>query len=152
RGDQLQRQIYLIAESDRDDRRVLDSTNENGVGFDAVWNDDFHHPLHVMLTGERAAYFQDYCGGVNDLAQSWREGFVYTGQYSHYRQHHHGSPSRDIPAKRFIVFAQNHDQVGNRTIGDRLSHIVSFEKAKLAAGTVMLSPYLPMIFMGEEFA
>lgn len=152
RADQLQRQIYLIAESDRDDRRILDSATENGFGFDAIWNEDFHHPLHVMLTGEREAYFQDFCGGVQDLAQAWREGFVYTGQYSPYRKHRHGSPSRDIPAKRFIVFTQNHDQVGNRTIGERLSQIVSFEKTKLAAGTVLLSPYVPMIFMGEEYA
>jgi maltooligosyltrehalose trehalohydrolase len=152
RADQLQRQIYLIAESDRDDRRILDSTTANGFGFDAVWNDDFHHPLHVMLTGEREAYFQDFCGGVDDLAQAWREGFVYTGQYSEYRKHHHGSPSRDLPGKRFIVFAQNHDQVGNRTAGERLTQLISFEKAKLAAGTILLSPYVPMIFMGEEYA
>jgi maltooligosyltrehalose trehalohydrolase len=151
RAEQLQRQIHLIAESDRDNRRVLDSTTENGFGFDAVWNDDFHHSLHVMLTGEREGYFQDFCGGVQDLAQAWREGFVYTGQYSPYRKHHHGSPSRDIPGKRFIVFTQNHDQVGNRTVGERISHLVSFEKAKLAAGTVLLSPYVPMIFMGEEY-
>lgn len=152
RGDKLQRLVYLFAENDRDDRRILAATNENGFGYDAVWDDDFHHAMHVMLTGETAAYFQDFRGGVEDLAKAWREGFVYTGQYSEYRKHHHGSPSTDIPGKRFIVFVQNHDQIGNRTVGDRLSHSISFEKVKLAAGTVLLSPFVPMIFMGEEYA
>jgi maltooligosyltrehalose trehalohydrolase len=152
RADKLERRLYLIAENDRDDRRILASPQENGFGYDAVWNDDFHHSMHVMLTGEREAYFQDFCGGVENLAQAWREGFLYTGQYSEYRKHHHGSPSRDLPGKRFVVFTQNHDQVGNRTIGDRLTHIVSLEKAKLAAGTVLLSPYVPLLFMGEEYA
>jgi maltooligosyltrehalose trehalohydrolase len=122
-----------------------------GWGFDAVWNDDFHHSLHVLLTGERDAYYQDFCG-VDDLAGAYREGFLYSGQYSKYRRKRYGISSRQIPAKRFVVFSQNHDQVGNRSVGDRLSQSLSLEQLKLAAGTVLLSPYIPLLFMGEEYA
>jgi maltooligosyltrehalose trehalohydrolase len=121
-----------------------------GWGFDAVWNDDFHHSLHVLLTGERDGYYEDF-SGIDDLAGCFREGFLYGGKYSKYRQRRHGSSSKQIPAKRFVVCAQNHDQVGNRRVGDRLAQLVSFDQLKLAAGTVLLSPYIPLLFMGEEY-
>ncbi len=104
---------------------------------DAQWNDDFHHCLRTLLTGERTGYYEDY-GEFAQLVKAYREGFVYSGEYSTFRRRRHGSSSRDIPAERFVVFAQNHDQVGNRMFGDRLSEVVSFEELKLAAGLVIL--------------
>jgi maltooligosyltrehalose trehalohydrolase len=144
------RRIYLIAESNLNDARVIQPLEAAGYGFDAQWNDDFHHALHVLLTGEKTGYYRDF-GELDHLAKAFREGFVYSGAYSAYRKRRHGNSSRDIPASRFVVFAQNHDQVGNRMRGDRLSCLVRFEALKLAAGTVILSPFVPLLFMGEEY-
>jgi maltooligosyltrehalose trehalohydrolase len=147
----LNRHVYMIGESDANDRRVIRSPESGGYGLDAQWNDDFHHSLHVLLTGERNGYYRDF-GRLQQLVKAFREGFVYSGEYSPYRQRRHGSPSRDIPADHFVVFAQNHDQVGNRMLGERLSQLISFEGLKVAAGVVLLSPFIPLIFMGEEYA
>jgi maltooligosyltrehalose trehalohydrolase len=146
----LGRKAYLIGESAANDARLIRSREQGGFGLDAQWNDDFHHSLHALLTGEQAGYYRDF-GQLEHLAKAFREGFVYSGQYSPYRQRRHGTSSRDIPADRFVVFAQNHDQVGNRMKGERLSRLVSFEALKLAAGIVLLSPFIPLIFMGEEY-
>jgi maltooligosyltrehalose trehalohydrolase len=148
---QLGRDVYLIPEDNRNDARVVSPRELGGWQFDAVWNDDFHHSLRVVLTGEQDAYYQDF-HGVDDLAGAYRDGFLYSGQYSKYRRKRYGISSKRIPAKRFVVFSQNHDQVGNRSVGDRLSQSLSFEQLKLAAGTVLLSPYIPLLFMGEEYA
>lgn len=148
---ELGRDVYLIPEDNRNAARVVESPEVGGWGFDSVWNDDFHHSLHVLLTGERDAYYQDF-HGVDDLAGAYRDGFVYSGQYSKYRRKRYGISSKRVPAKRFVVFSQNHDQVGNRSVGDRHSQSLSFEQLKLAAGTVLLSPFIPMLFMGEEYA
>jgi maltooligosyltrehalose trehalohydrolase len=102
------------------------------------------------LTGERAGYYQDF-GKLSHLRKALEQGFVYAGDYSRYRQRRHGSSSADVPASRFVVFAQNHDQVGNRMLGERLSQLVSFQALKLAAGAVLLSPFIPLLFMGEEY-
>jgi maltooligosyltrehalose trehalohydrolase len=147
---QLDRRIYLIAESDLNDTRIIRSRLVGGYGLDAQWNDDFHHALHTILTGERRGYYQDF-GQLRNLAKAFREGFVYSGEYSPHRRRRHGNPSRDIPAHQFVVFAQNHDQVGNRMRGERLSELVCLERTKLAAGVVLLSPFIPLIFMGEEY-
>ncbi len=145
------RKRYLIAESDLNDVRILDSRDRNGFGIDAQWCDDLHHALHALLTGERSGYYQDF-GHVEDLVKALREGFVYCWNFSKYRKRHHGSSSLGIPASKFIIFSQNHDQVGNRPLGERLSRLLSFEALKLAAGVTILSPYIPQIFMGEEYA
>jgi maltooligosyltrehalose trehalohydrolase len=144
-----ERKLYLIAESDLNDSRVIKPRELGGYGFDAQWCDDFHHALHTLLTGENTGYYCDF-GSVGDLAKSLRGGFVYTGQYSCYRKRNHGNSSKDRPAAQFVVFSQNHDQVGNRMLGERLSSLASFEALKLAAGNVLLSPYIPLLFMGEE--
>jgi maltooligosyltrehalose trehalohydrolase len=146
----LNRRIHLIAESALNDTRIVRSRDLGGFALDAQWNDDFHHSLHTLLTEERAGYYKDY-NGLADLARAWSEGFVYSGQYSSFRQRAHGNSSRNIPARRFVVFSQNHDQVGNRLRGNRLSRQVDFEKLKLAAGVVLLSPFIPLLFMGEEY-
>jgi maltooligosyltrehalose trehalohydrolase len=144
------RMVYLIPESDLNDARIVTPAEEGGYGLDAQWSDDFHHALHCLLTGERDGYYADF-GGIEPMARAFTDGFVYSGQYSAYRKRRHGNRSRHLPAGKFIVFAQNHDQVGNRMRGDRLSTLVSFESLKLAAGVVLLSPFLPLLFMGEEY-
>lgn len=146
----LGRRVYLIAESDRNDPRAIRPPEVNGWGLDATWNDDLHHAVHVLLTGESGGYYADF-SGLDDLARAYRDAFVYTGQYSRFRQRRHGAPGKDIPAERFVVFVQNHDQVGNRKLGERLSALVSFEQLKFAAGAVLLSPFIPLLFMGEEY-
>ncbi|MEY2983423.1 MAG: hypothetical protein RLZZ568_40, partial [Cyanobacteriota bacterium] len=118
--------------------------------LDAQWCDDFHHALHVRLTGEQQGYYQDF-EDRRCLITAYRQRFVYDWKYSPFRQRHHGSNAQDCPAQQFVVFSQNHDQVGNRLLGDRLSQLVSFEGLKLAASAVLLSPYIPLLFMGEEY-
>jgi len=144
------RQVHLIAESALNDTRLIRVPEQGGFGLDAQWNDDFHHALHTLLTGEQTGYYQDF-GTLHPLAKTFREGFAYSGEYSSFRRRRHGRSSKDIPAQRLVVFAQNHDQVGNRMKGERLSVSVSFEALKLSAGCVLLSPFVPLLFMGEEY-
>lgn len=146
----LGRNIYVIAESALNDPRVVASPDIGGHGLDAQYNDDFHHALHTLLTSENRGYYQDF-GQFGQMVKAFSEGFVYSGEYSPYRERRHGRRSNDIPPGRFVVCAQNHDQVGNRMKGDRLSTLLPLEKLTLAAGLVILSPYLPLIFMGEEY-
>jgi maltooligosyltrehalose trehalohydrolase len=145
-----ERLVHLIPESAANDRRLLRPRELGGHGFDAVWNDDFHHALRTLLVEDRDGYYQDY-GSFVHLERAFREGFVYSGQYSSYRRRRHGTSSKDIPCERFVVFDQNHDQVGNRPRGDRLTTLLPLEKVKLAAASVLLSPYVPLLFMGEEY-
>ena len=142
--------IWVIAESDLNDARVINPPSKGGFGLDAQWNDDFHHCLHTLLTGEQNGYYQDF-GKIQQLGKALREGFVYSGQYSPFRKRRHGNSSKHLPPKKFVIFSQNHDQVGNRAKGDRLSTLVSFEALKLAAGMVLFSPNIPLLFMGEEY-
>ncbi|MDP2968233.1 MAG: DUF3459 domain-containing protein, partial [Deltaproteobacteria bacterium] len=137
-------------ESDLNDARVINPPVKGGYGLDAQWNDDLHHCLHTLLTGEQSGYYQDF-GDFNQLVKALREGFVYSGQYSSYRRRKHGNSSKHLPPSKFVVFSQNHDQIGNRAKGDRLSTLVPFGALKLAAGMVLLSPNIPLLFMGEEY-
>lgn len=146
----LSRPVFLIAESDLNDCRLLKSEDHGGYGYDAQWNDDFHHALHTLITGERNGYYQDF-GRLEDLAKAYTEGFVYSGQYSLYRQRRFGNSVADFPSNRLVVFSQNHDQVGNREWGERLGQLVSFDQLKLSAAFVLLSPFVPLLFMGEEY-
>lgn len=145
------RHHQVIPESDLNDVRIISPVEQGGYELDAQWNDDFHHALRTLLTGERRGYYEDF-GRVEDLSTAYREGFVYSGRYSTYRKRDHGNRSKDRPADQFVVFSQNHDQVGNRMLGDRLTTQVSRESLKLAAACVILSPYIPLLFMGEEYA
>jgi maltooligosyltrehalose trehalohydrolase len=144
------RKAYLIPESDLNDARVITPKEQGGYGHDAQWNDDFHHALHTVMTGERGGYYEDF-GTLEHLARAYAEGYVYSGGYSSYRNRRHGNSSRHIAARQLVVFSQNHDQVGNRLHGERLANLVPFEDLKLVAGVVLLSPYLPLLFMGEEY-
>ena len=144
------RKFFLIAESDLNDSRIVTPRESSGHGIDGTWCDDFHHSLHTLLTGEKQGYYSDF-GEVKHLVKTMREGFVYSGEYSQFRQKNHGNSSKDVPATQFVAFSQNHDQIGNRVLGERLSTLVPHEALKLAAGVVLLSPYIPLLFMGEEY-
>jgi maltooligosyltrehalose trehalohydrolase len=149
-GHALGRTVLVIAESDLNDNRVITPREQGGWGLDAQWSDDFHHALHALVTGERAGYYQDF-GRPGDLVTALTEGFVYQGQYAPYRGRPHGTPSRQLPSEQFVVCSQNHDQVGNRANGERLSALVPASALKLAAGLVLCAPTLPLLFMGEEY-
>ena len=144
------KRVYLIAESDLNDAKITRPKELGGFGIHAQWCDDFHHSLHTLLTGEDDGYYADF-RTVRQMIKAMQEGFVYSGGYSDYRKRNHGNSSEGIPADQFVVFSQNHDQIGNRAFGDRLATQVSFESLKLAAGMVILSPYIPLLFMGEEY-
>jgi maltooligosyltrehalose trehalohydrolase len=150
-GRELRRTINVIAESDMNEVRIVLSGELGGYGLDAQWSDDFHHALHAAFTGERSGYYEDF-GRIEDLAKALSSGFVYSGQYSSYRGRCHGSDCSDIPGRAFVVCAQNHDQIGNRVRGERLSHLVGIDDLKLAAGILLLSPFVPLLFMGQEYA
>lgn len=150
-AERLQRRVHLIAESAANNPVLIRRRELGGYGLDAQWNDDFHHALRTLLTGERAGYFQDY-GTIRHFLKALREGFVYSGEHSAFRRRRHGAPSRDLPAGRFVVFAQNHDQVGNQPTGERLTERVGLAALRLAAAAVLLAPFIPLLFMGEEHA
>lgn len=150
RGTELNRHVYVIAESALNDTRLIRPSEFGGYGLDAQWNDDFHHSLHTMLTKEREGYYVDF-GDFQHMAKALSEGFVYSGRYSVNRRRRHGSSSRGIPPMKFVVYAQNHDQIGNRMLGERLSQLVGFEACKLASSVVLLSPFIPLLFMGDEY-
>jgi maltooligosyltrehalose trehalohydrolase len=146
----LRREIHAIAECDRNDIRTVQAPERGGYGFAAQWNDDFHHAVHAALTGESGGYYEDF-GKVSQIARALTSGYVYQGEYSRYRLRSHGSESKGLSGERFVVFTQNHDQVGNRMGGERLARLVDFEALKVAAGVTLLSPFLPLLFMGEEY-
>lgn len=146
----LGRQAWVIAESDLNDVRIINPRSTGGFGIDAQWHDDFHHALYTVLTDDREGYLMDF-GSLSDLAQSIGEGFVYDGRYSRYRRQRHGSSSKSRPGEQFVVCIQNHDQIANTSKGRRLSSLVSLEQQKLAAALLLCSPFLPLLFMGQEY-
>jgi len=146
----LQRQAWLIAESDLENVRIINPRAKGGYAFDAQWHDDFHHALYALLTGQREGFLMDF-GAVANLSKSVTEGFVFDWKYSHYRRRHYGSSSKNRPGEQFVGFIQNHDQVANTSRGKRLSSLVSSGQQKLAAVLTLSSPFLPLLFMGEEY-
>ena len=141
----------LIAESDLNDPRLIRSVEAAGLGLDAQWSDDFHHALHALLTGEQSGYYADF-GELEHLVEALREGFVYAGGYSEYRRRSHGRPLGAVPINRLLGYLQNHDQIGNRAIGDRIGAALSLPQLELAAALVLTGPFVPMIFQGEEWS
>jgi maltooligosyltrehalose trehalohydrolase len=144
------RRLHLIAESDLNDARLLHQASQGGYGLDAQWSDDFHHALHSLLTRESTGYYGDF-GSLDDLGIAIRDGWRYADQFSRFRKRRHGNSPAGIAPDRLVVFNQNHDQVGNRAMGERLSDLTDFEGLKLAAGVTLLSPFVPLLFMGEEY-
>ena len=145
------RNLVLIAESDLNDPRLVRAKEAGGFGVDAQWSDDFHHALWAVIANDRSGYYEDF-GTMEQLATAIKEVFVYQGQYATFRQRSHGRPVFDLPGYRFLAYIQNHDQVGNRATGERLSHVVNQGRLKAAAALVLTSPGIPMLFAGEEFA
>jgi len=149
----LGREFYLIAESDLNDPRVVRPREAMGYGMDSQWSDDFHHSLFTLLyTKEPGKGYYDDFGTMADLHKALKHAYVYDGRYSKYRKRRHGRPVEGLSAHHFVHFDQNHDQVGNRALGERLEHLVGLEAAKVAIGLVLMAPYVPMLFMGEEWA
>ncbi len=141
---------YMIAELDLNDTRYVSSLNNGGYGMDAQWIDEFHHALRVCAGQEQTGYYEDF-EGVRHLAKSYQDAYVYDGLYSRHRHRKFGMKADKLEGCQFIVFSQNHDQVGNRLLGERSCHLVSFEMTKLLAAATLVSPYVPLLFMGEEY-
>ncbi len=145
------RPLVLIAESDLNDPRMIRPTAQGGLGMDAQWSDDFHHALHALLTGERNGYYADF-GQVAQLAKALRQGFIFDGNYSQYRKRRHGDTCTGLRGCQLLGYLQTHDQVGNRAKGERSSQLLSADQLKQGAALVLLSPFVPMLFQGEEWA
>lgn len=151
RAEELGRRVYCIAESDLNDPRVITPKEQLGLGFDSQWADDYHHALHAILTGESDGYYQGFAGKPSELARVLTTGYLYVGQHSVYRGRKYGLHPRTSDGAKFVISAQNHDQVGNRMMGERLADLVSVDKVRVAAAAIVLAPFLPMLFMGEEY-
>ena len=151
-GTMLNKRFVLIAESDLNDPKFVRSIEARGYGMDAQWSDDFHHALFTLLWNEPGRGYYDDFGSMDDLVKSIRHTFVYDGKYSSYRHHTHGRPVEGLSAHHFLGYIQNHDQVGNRAAGERLEHLVGLDASKVALGLVLTAPFVPMLWMGEEFA
>ena len=147
------REYYLIAESDLNDPQVIRPQEAHGYGMDSQWSDDFHHALFSLLYTKEPGrgYYGDF-GKLSDLHKALKHAYVYDGQYSSYRKRKHGRLVEGLSAHHFVHFDQNHDQVGNRALGERLEHLCGMDVAKVSIGLVLMAPYVPMLFMGEEFA
>lgn len=146
----LGRELWLIAESDLNDPRIVRSREAGGYGIDAQWSDDLHHALHARLTGERTGYYGDF-GTIADIAKALGNAFVYDGRYSRFRDRIHGRPTTGLGGERFLGYLQTHDQVGNRARGERTSALMSIDLLKVGAALVLTSPFVPMLFQGEEW-
>ncbi|MGH2693537.1 MAG: malto-oligosyltrehalose trehalohydrolase [Actinomycetota bacterium] len=149
------RRCYVIAESDLNDPRLVTDVERGGYGLDAQWSDDLHHALHALITSERNGYYQDF-GSIADVAKAQRQAFVYDGEYSSYRGRKHGRrptlfPAHPLPGHRFLGYLQNHDQTGNRALGERIGALCSEELVKIASALVFTSAFVPLVFMGEEW-
>jgi maltooligosyltrehalose trehalohydrolase len=149
-SERLGKRKVLIAESDLNDPRLLLPRRRGGYGLDAQWSDDFHHALHSALTGERDAYYQDF-GELEHLTQALSRGFVHAGGYSEFRGRSHGRPLGEVPLWALLGYVQNHDQVGNRACGDRIGRSLTFGQLQIAATLVILGPFTPLLFQGEEW-
>lgn len=140
----------LIAESDLNNPRLVHSPARGGYGLDAHWEDDFHHALHAFFTGERSGYYADF-GSLAQVAKALEQGYVLDGGYSAYRKRTHGRPPIDVAPSQIVVFSQNHDQIGNRACGERLGHLTDAPARKAATALMLLSPFVPLLFQGEEW-
>ena len=151
-SEEVGRPLALIAESDSNDPRHVTARDGGGYGLDAQWSDDFHHALHTVVTRESFGYYEDF-GSLGQLAAALTGGYVYTGQFAPHRDRRHGRPlPASISGHRLLGYAQDHDQIGNRAAGERLSALVSPDLVKVAAALVLTAPFTPMLFMGEEWA
>ena len=144
------RKFHLIAESDLNDNKYINPLSKNGYGMNAQWIDEFHHALRVTAGEPAKGYYSDF-NGIGYLEKAYRDAYVYDGIYSAHRLKIFGAKATENLGEQFVVFSQNHDQVGNRMLGERTSQLVSYEMLKLLAGAVFCSPFIPLLFMGEEW-
>ncbi len=144
------RNIVVIAETDQNDVRLVAPTERGGYGLDGVWADDFHHTIHTLLTGERDGYYSDF-GAPEQIGKALQDVFVYDGRFSPFRQRRVGNRVGDTPRDQFVFCIQNHDQVGNRALGERFGELLSAEQQRLATTLLLLAPAVPLLFMGEEY-
>jgi maltooligosyltrehalose trehalohydrolase len=142
--------LIFVAESDLKDPRLVRSRDSGGYGLQAQWSDDFHHALHTVLTGEREGYYEDF-GSMTDLGKALTSSYVYDGRYSVHRGRRHGRRADGLSGNRFVVYSQNHDHIGNRAKGDRMGHLINPGRLKIAAALVLMAPFVPMLFQGEEW-
>ena len=149
-AEELHRIVFVIAESDLNEPRLVRSREAGGYGLEAAWSDDWHHALHAALTGEQAGYYRDF-GPLEHLGKALRQAWVYDGVWSEHRQRTRGRRPTGVPAHRFVIAIQNHDQVGNRAVGDRLSAVVDEGALRAASALLLTSPFTPMLFQGEEW-
>lgn len=149
-GKELRRRFVLIAESDLNDPRLVRAAARGGYGLDAQWADDFHHAVHRYFTGETEGYYADF-QGLQDIATALRDGYVYQGKYSMHRGRRHGRPPVGVEPHQLVVSAQNHDQIGNRAQGERLSMMLGVAQLKAVAALTILAPFVPLLFQGEEW-
>jgi len=145
------RRVHLIVENEENEADRLSRDNPNLAFYTAQWNDDVHHALHTAATGETKGYYADYCGDIHKLGRALAEGFSFQGEMMPYRNEPRGQPSRQLPPTAFVAFIQNHDQVGNRAMGERIGGITSPEALRVIASAYLLAPQIPMLFMGEEW-
>jgi maltooligosyltrehalose trehalohydrolase len=146
------RKVLVIAEDDRNLARIATPRDQGGYGLDAVWADDLHHQIHCSLTGQRDGYFADFSGSASDIATTVRKGWFYCGQHAAYFGGNRGTDPCELPPSAFVVCLQNHDQVGNRAMGERLHHLVDLASYRAATVLVLLAPETPLLFMGQEWA
>src|SRR5271165_527635 len=147
------RHVHLVLENDRNQSRYLQRANcRRPELYTAQWNDDIHHAVHVLITGERDGYYSDYSQHpLDQLGRCLVEGFAYQGEVSRYRNgERRGEPSKDLPPTAFVSFLQNHDQIGNRAFGERITKIADCRAVRAAAAILLLAPFPPLLFMGEE--
>jgi maltooligosyltrehalose trehalohydrolase len=150
-GAHLRKPLFVIAESDLNDPRLVRSREAGGFGLDAAWADDWHHAVHVALTGETDGYYADFTD-ADALPTALEQAWVLDGRWSRSRQRQHGRPPADLPPSRFVVCTQNHDQTGNRAIGERSAALMSEDRLRVAAALLLTSPFVPLLFQGEEWA
>jgi len=144
------REMFLIAESDLNDPRFVRGRDTGGYSLDAAWADEWHHALHATLTGDRTGYYEDF-GSVALLAKALRQAWVYDGIYSPHRRRVHGRPPAGLVGTQFVVCTQNHDQIGNRALGERTAALMSQGRLRVAAALLLVSPFVPLLFQGEEW-
>ncbi len=147
-----EREVLVIAEDERNEARLVREVARGGLGLDAVWADDFHHCLRRIVAGDDEGYFADFEGSINELVRIVQKGWLYEGQISKNLGRERGSPAFDIPPPRFVHCIQNHDQIGNRALGDRLHHGLDLARYRAAVTLLLATPFTPMLFMGQEFA
>ncbi len=146
------RHVYIIAEDHRNLANMIRPEGEGGWGLDGVWADDFHHKVRVALAGDREGYYRDYTGSMPNLARTLNQGWHFTGQYSNYLQEPRGTDPTGIPPRRFVFCIQNHDQIGNRAVGERLHHQIELPAYRAATVLLLCAPATPLLFMGQEWA